>query len=65
MKIVQCLEYPLAQHGGVEVLVTELIHGLAARHQVILVSPDDEVSLARSPVAPLLAGVGWGMVIET
>ena len=60
MKIALCLEYPLAQHGGVEVLVSELVRGLAARHQVLLVSPDDVVSLARSPVAPLLAGhIAW------
>jgi len=60
MKIALCLEYPLAQLGGVEVLVTELVFGLAARHQVVLVSPDDAASLARSPVAPLLTGhIPW------
>ena len=60
MKIALCLEYPLAQHGGVEVLVTELIRGLAANHQVLLASPDDTDSLARSPVAAMLAGhIPW------
>jgi glycosyltransferase involved in cell wall biosynthesis len=51
MKICLALEYPLAQPGGTEVLVTELIHGLSAHHQILLVSPDDASSLARSPVA--------------
>jgi glycosyltransferase involved in cell wall biosynthesis len=60
MKIALCLEYPLAQPGGVEVLVTELIRGLADRHEILLVSPDDAVSLARSPVASRLAGhISW------
>ena len=60
MKIALCLEYPLAQHGGVEVLVNELVRGMAARHQILLVSPDDAASLARSPVATLLDGhIPW------
>jgi len=55
MRIALCLEYPIDQHGGTEVLVSELILGLGPRHQVILVSPDDSASLARSKVAPLVA----------
>jgi glycosyltransferase involved in cell wall biosynthesis len=55
MKIALCLEYPIDQHGGTEVLVSELILGLAKKHQVILVSPDDAASLARSKVAPFIA----------
>ena len=51
MKLALCLEYPLAQPGGTEVLVTELIRGLSPQHQIVLVSPDDAASLARSPVA--------------
>ena len=51
VKIAHCLEYPIAQHGGTEVLVRELVHGLSARHQIVLVSPDDAASLAQSPVA--------------
>lgn len=49
MKIALCLEYPLAQHGGTKVLVAELIRGLSACHKILLVSPDDTTSLARSP----------------
>jgi glycosyltransferase involved in cell wall biosynthesis len=55
MRIALCLEYPIDQLGGVEVLVSELILGLGTRHQIILVSPDDTASLARSRVAPLVS----------
>jgi glycosyltransferase involved in cell wall biosynthesis len=55
MKIALCLEYPIDQHGGTEVLVSELIRGLAKKHQVVLVSPDDTASLARSKIAGLVA----------
>jgi glycosyltransferase involved in cell wall biosynthesis len=51
MRIALCLEYLIDQHGGTEVLVSELITGLAKRHQILLVSPDDAASLARSKVA--------------
>lgn len=51
MKLVLCLEYEIGQHGGTEVLVTELIRGLSAHHRIVLVSPDDPSSLARSPIA--------------
>jgi glycosyltransferase involved in cell wall biosynthesis len=50
MRIALCLEYPIDQLGGTEVLVSELILGLGKGHQVILVSPDDAASLARSRV---------------
>ena len=60
MKLALCLEYPLAQHGGTEVLVAELIRGLSARHQILLVSPDDAASLARFPVAGGVSGhISW------
>jgi glycosyltransferase involved in cell wall biosynthesis len=55
MRIALCLEYPIDQLGGTEVLMSELIMGLGARHQVILVSPDDAASLARSRVAQFLS----------
>lgn len=55
MRIAQCLEYPIDQHGGTETLVSELIMGLGRRHQVLLVSPDDGASLARSKVAPFVS----------
>jgi len=54
MRIALCLEYPIDQLGGTEVLVSELILGLGAQHHVILVSPDDAASLARSRVAPFV-----------
>ena len=44
MKLALCLEYPIEQPGGTEVLVRELIHGLAARHQIVLVSGDSELA---------------------
>ena len=54
MRIALCLEYPIDQRGGTEVLVSELVKGLSREHQVILVSPDDAASIARSPVAPFV-----------
>jgi len=51
MKIALCLEYPIDQTGGTEVLVRELIKGLSLNHQIVLVSPDDSEALARSSVA--------------
>ncbi|HTA95156.1 MAG TPA: glycosyltransferase family 4 protein, partial [Verrucomicrobiae bacterium] len=54
MKIALCLECPLTQHGGVEVLVSELVRGLGARHEILLVSPDDAASLAKSPASPFV-----------
>lgn len=55
MRIALCIEYPIDQSGGTEVLVTELIKGLASRHELVLVSPDTPDSLRRSPVAPFVA----------
>jgi len=55
VKIALCLEYPIDQHGGTEVLVRELAHSLSARHRVVLVSPDDASSLARSSIASNVA----------
>ena len=54
MRIALCLEYPIDQHGGTEVLVSELVRGLSRQHQVILVSPNDAASMARSPIAPFV-----------
>lgn len=56
MKIALCLEYPIHQHGGTEVLVSELITGLSRQHQIILVSPDTATTLAQSSIGSLLAG---------
>jgi glycosyltransferase involved in cell wall biosynthesis len=54
MRIALCLEYPIDQQGGTEVLVSELIKGLSREHRIILVSPNDAASLARSRVAPFV-----------
>jgi glycosyltransferase involved in cell wall biosynthesis len=54
MKIALCLEYPIDQHGGTEVLVSELIKGLAGRHEILLVSHDDGAALAKSRIAPFV-----------
>jgi glycosyltransferase involved in cell wall biosynthesis len=54
MKIALCLEYPIDQFGGTEVLVRELIQGLAAQHDIVLVSPDDPAAIGKSPIRPNL-----------
>src|SRR3954471_5726352 len=60
MKIALCLEYPIDQHGGVEVLGSELIRGLAPRHPIWLVSADSPASIKSSSVGNLLAGhIHW------
>jgi len=55
MKIAICLEYPIDQFGGTEVLVRELIQGLTPRHEIVLVSPDEPASIEKSPVRARLA----------
>src|SRR5271170_2552392 len=52
--IALCMEYPVAQAGGVEVLVIELLRGLASEFRVVLVSDDNADSLAASGLAPLI-----------
>ncbi len=62
MKLALCLEYPIEQPGGTEVLVRELIHGLAARHQIVLVSGDSAESLRASSVADkIVAHLPWDL----
>lgn len=41
-----CLEYPLKLHGGVSVLVSELLDGLERHFDLVLVSPDEPESVA-------------------
>jgi glycosyltransferase involved in cell wall biosynthesis len=53
MRIAQCLEYPIQQHGGTEVLVRELIAGLG-QHEIVLVSDDDAESWRASAVGGLI-----------
>ena len=54
-KIALCLEYPVGQFGGTEILVRQLIRGLADRCEITLVSPDDEAGFKNSPVAGQVA----------
>jgi glycosyltransferase involved in cell wall biosynthesis len=62
MKLALCLEYPIEQPGGTEVLVRELIHGLAAQHQIVLVSGDNSTTLRESSVAEKIAAhLPWDM----
>ena len=55
MRIAQCLEYPIHQHGGTEAIVRELLAGLAHHHEMVLVSPDDAESLRQSSLGSLLS----------
>lgn len=48
--IALCLEYPLHQHGGVEVLVRELLPGLSQHFEILLVSGDEPEALEKSPL---------------
>src|SRR5688572_19090086 len=60
MKIALCLEYPIDQHGGTEVLVRELIKGLASQNQITLVSGESSESAKSSSVGSMLAGhIHW------
>ena len=45
MKLALCLEYPIAQFGGTEMIVRELIRGLPTKYEIVLVSPDSDSSL--------------------
>ena len=66
MKLALCLEYPIEQPGGTEVLVRELIHGLAARHEIVLVSGDSAESLRASSVADkIVAHLPWDLNVVT
>lgn len=56
MKIALCLEYPIEQFGGTEILVRELIYGLGERYEIVLVSPDDESGIKGSSVGRILRG---------
>jgi glycosyltransferase involved in cell wall biosynthesis len=55
-KVALCLECPLAQHGGVEVLVRALIEGLARDFQVLVVSEDTEETIRQSSCASHIVG---------
>jgi len=54
--IAQCLEYPINAFGGVEVLVKNLVEGLADRFKIILVSDDQSRELENSPIGSRIEG---------
>ena len=54
MNVALCLEYPIGQFGGTEVLVRELILGLSDRHEVTLVSPDDPETISQGSLGTSL-----------
>src|SRR4051812_26873719 len=59
-RIAVCLEYPILEFGGTEVLVAELVRGLSAEFAITLVSRDD--SLAGSDLPAHVAGhLPWPM----
>src|SRR5436190_7020297 len=59
MKLALCLEYPISQFGGTEVLVSELIRGLKNRHEIVLVSPDKPSAPDISSLGKLSGHVMW------
>lgn len=56
MRVALCIECPLLQHGGVEVLVRALLPGLARSADVFLVSEDPPGGPPSSPVTADLQG---------
>jgi glycosyltransferase involved in cell wall biosynthesis len=50
MRVALCLECPLLQHGGVEVLVRALLPGLACDFEVFLVSADPSSPATETPL---------------
>jgi glycosyltransferase involved in cell wall biosynthesis len=55
MRLALALEYPLMQQGGTEVLVRELLRGLAREHELILISGDRDRASLPAEMANLLA----------
>ncbi len=54
MRLALCLECPLHQHGGVEILVRALVEGLHDRFEIFLVSEDAWETLQTSPHGPMI-----------
>ena len=60
MKIALCIEYPIAQAGGVSVLVLTLIREFVTDFEIVLVSPDDDASLAEAKLGSIIQNhVRW------
>lgn len=55
-KIALCIEYPILQHGGVEVLIRGLILGLHKDFDLYLVSDDSQETVESSGVGAMLKG---------
>lgn len=55
MKIALALESRLAQQGGTEVLVRELLRGLHPRFELVLVSADPDRSALPEPIGQLIS----------
>lgn len=53
-RVALCMEYPLHQWGGVEVLVKELLAGLSPHFELLLASDDTPESLRESDAARFL-----------
>lgn len=53
-RLALCTEYSIHAHGGTEVLVRELLRGLAARMEIVLVSDDDSAALAATSLGKLI-----------
>lgn len=56
MRIALCLECPLHQHGGVEILVRALVEGLHQKFELFLVSEDSWETLQASHHGPMIRG---------
>ena len=54
-RIAVAIEHPLLQQGGMEVLIRELIPGLARHFEIVLVSRDRTKEETGSVFAPLIA----------
>jgi glycosyltransferase involved in cell wall biosynthesis len=66
MKIAMCVECPIAQHGGVEVLVRALIQDLSDHLSIYLVSEDSETTLEASGLRPHLTGAfSWKPAVRS
>ena len=54
MRLALCLEYPLHQHGGVEVLACALVEELSKHHKIHLVSNDQQSEIRSSAQGSLI-----------
>jgi len=60
MRIAYAIESPLRYGGGVSVLVATLIEAYLPNHEVILISSDDSLSIAKDPLgAKLQQHIRW------